>query len=271
MTSLKIAICQKDAVVGDKAANLETVADVVDGGDADIVIFPENFITGYMINDDVYDLAETLDGPSVKEVSNLAVKKDCCIVVGMPEKSRDIRGHIYNSAVVAYPNGKAYSYRKMHLPNFGPFNERLYYTPGNELPIFTHRKMKFGLTVCYDIFFPELSKSYALGGADLIINISASPTQTREFFEAMTRARAIENTVFFAYSNNVGLQGNMEFWGGSRLIGPKGNIINTARPLDRTVLETTIRLEDLEVARRNRPTLRDTREGMFQSFQPTIR
>ena len=267
MELTRIAICQKDAVPGDKEKNLEEMARVVEGTDADLYVFPECFVTGYMIRDDVHDLAEPLDGPAANFMSSLARDRGVCVVAGMPERSPEIRGLIHNSAFVAYPNGNVYSYRKIYLPNFGPFEEKLYYTGGQELPLFTLGGLRFGISICYDLFFPEIAKHYALQGADLFLNLAASPTMSRRSFEAVLPARAVENTVFMAFSNNVGLQDNMEFWGGSMVMGPKGNVLGSAGVLERTVLVTEMCMEDIMVARRYRPTIRDTRPSMLRALQ----
>ncbi len=114
------------------------------------------------------------------------------------------------------------------------------------------------MVVCYDLFFPELVRSYALSGAEAIVCISASPVTSRDFFEKLIPARAVENTAYIIYVNQVGTQLNQVFFGGSEAAGPRGDRIAKNRYFERdmNIIETS--LSELQAARRNRPTVRDT-------------
>ena len=223
-------------------------------------------LTGYSIKDDVQRLAEPLDGPSVRKLSELSQELGCGIIIGMPELDTEVRGHVYNSAVMTLPDGKVGAFRKCHPANFGPFDEKRYFASGREAPVFPTPWGKVGITICYDLFFPELTKAMALRGAELVINISASPVTTRKFFEAVGPARAIEDTVFFAYTNLVGTEGPFEFWGGAFVVGPRGDQKAKGPNFEEAVVETTIDLSDLDVARPLRHTLRDTRTEIVEEL-----
>jgi predicted amidohydrolase len=151
------------------------------------------------------------------------------------------------------------TYRKMVLANFGPFEEDLYLARGDALPLFETPVGTMGITICFDIFLPEIAKVYALGGADVIVCLSASPSVTREFFEKVIMARAIENTTFVAFANLVGTEKNMTFWGGDCLIGPRGNLKAGGKAFEEGIVNAEVDLTELEVARQFRPTLRETR------------
>ena len=126
--------------------------------------------------------------------------------------------------------------------------------------------MKFGLTICYDLFFPELYRIYALRGADAIINISASPSATQSFFEKLLVARAIENTTFIIYCNLVGTELNMVFWGGNQLIGPRGNIQTRGEDFKDCVVTGELDAKEIEVARTFRRTIRDTKFSLLHEL-----
>ena len=177
--ALKLALAQLSPVLGEKDANLDMMTKIVERSDADLVVFAEMFLTGYSCRDDLTKLAEYLDGESVKRVVDMAKEHDTHIVFGMPEKGKEIQGQVFNSAVLVCPDERVERYRKMHLVNFGPFEEYHYFGRGNELPVFDTRLGKIGMLVCYDIFFPEATKILALKGADLLVHISASPSATR--------------------------------------------------------------------------------------------
>jgi predicted amidohydrolase len=182
----------------------------------------------------------------------------------MPELDPDRTGVLYNSALVCSPDSEPETYRKMVLANFGPFEEDLYFARGDRMPIFDTPVGRVGVEICFDMFFPEITKLYALEGADMALCISASPSVTREFFERIMPARAIENTIFVAYANLVGTEQNMTFWGGAQLIGPRGNLKAGGKPFVEGIVKAGVELSELEVARQFRPTIRETRQDLMQ-------
>ncbi len=268
--ALKLALAQLSPVLGDKEKNLRLIEKTVTDTEADLVVFGELFLTGYMCRDNLTKLAETLDGESVKRIGEIARENGVHIVFGMPERAAEIGGLIYNSSVLVYPNEKVERYRKLHLANFGPFEEHLYFARGNELPVFDTDLGKIGMLICFDCFFPEVSKIYALKGADLLICISASPSATRIFFEQVIVTRALENTVFFTYTNLVGTELNMVFWGGNTVIGPRGDIKAKGGYFEEGVVNCEIDLNDLKMAREFRPTIRETRIELFAELRKLL-
>jgi predicted amidohydrolase len=185
----------------------------------------------------------------------------------MPEKAKEAEGLFYNSSVLVYPNEEVGCYRKLHLANFGPFEEHLYFGRGNKLPVFETKIGRIGMLICFDCFFPELSKIYALKGADILVCISASPSTTRIFFEKVIVSRAIENTVFFTYTNLVGTELNMVYWGGNTVIGPRGDVKAKGEYFKEDTVTCDINLNELTTAREFRPTIRDTRIELFAELQ----
>lgn len=264
---MKMSLAQLAPELGDKEKNLETMAEAVKNADSDIVVFGELFLTGYMCRDNLPKLAETLEGPSVKRVIDIAQEHDAHIVFGMPERDTKVAGQVYNSAVLVSPDERVERYRKMHLANFGPFEEHLYFTRGVELPVFDTKLGKIGMLICFDCFFPEVSKIYALKGADMLVCISASPSATRTFFEKIIVARALENTIFFTYTNLVGTELNIVFWGGNTVIGPRGDEKAKGEYFKDGIVSCDIDLKELNVAREYRPTIRETRPELFNELK----
>lgn len=255
----KLALVQLQPRLGDKTYNIKVAEKALASTDADLMIFPEMFLTGYTLADRIHDLAECLDGNSVSRLDALAKESGRWMIMGIPEKDPERTGLIYNSAVVLSPDGEPETYRKMILANFGPFEEDLYFARGDALPLFETPVGTMGITICFDIFFPEIAKAYALGGADIILNMSASPSVTREYFEKITVARAIENTTYLAFANLIGTEKHMTFWGGDCLIGPRGNLKAGGKAFEEGIVNAEVDLSELEVARQFRPTLRETR------------
>jgi len=266
---MKLCIANIKPSVGNKKKNLKKIESMVLEENADMYVFGEMALTGYTCRDEFRDMAEDIDGPSINAVKKIAGEKDCYIIFGMPLKERE--GVISNASIMVHPDGKVNAYRKSFLANFGPFEERFYFSRGKEMPVFETRYGKVGMCICYDVFFPELVKGLVLKGADMIVCISASPTTTREFFEKVLPARAIENTAFIAYSNIVGTQENIVFWGGGQVYGPKGNLIARGKYLKEGVIIAEVDFRDIEEARASRPTLRDTRVEIFSEISRVFR
>ena len=254
---LSIQAVNISPILGEKERNLEKMRLAIQDG-VDLAVFPEMCLTGYSIRDDVWRMAEPLDGPSVGAVQHMADETGTHIVFGMAESVPGEEKKVYNSAILVAPGGRVWCYRKHHPVHFGPFEEKLYFTPGKSLEVAETRIGRIGMTICYDIFFPEIVKSLALLGADVVAHIAASPHTTRVFFEKVLPARAIESTVFVAFSNNVGVYNNMMFWGGARILDPRGNAAASSELFKEGCAAATIDLRDLEFARSMRPTLADT-------------
>lgn len=224
----------------------------------DLVVFPEMFVTGYSLKSRTLRFAEPLNGKICKKLSRIAAEYGSAIVTGMPEFS-ETNNLVYNAALVVLPDGNIKSYRKRKLATFGPFEEALFFSPGREENfIFEIKGFRIGLIICYELFFPEIAKSYATQAIDLLICISASPSTTKKFFEAVLPARAIENTVYVVYSNLIGTEENFVFWGGQRVYGPRGELIGMLEPYTEGKLEIEIEKQWIKTARKLRPTISDS-------------
>jgi predicted amidohydrolase len=266
----KVALAQISCLRGDKKANIQKIEDYTERAKkqgAELVIFPELSLTGYVVRDELYELAEKTTGPSTKAIEKLARKHEIHIVFGMPELSEKAQATIYNTAVLIGPKGLIGKYRKMYLPTHSVFEEKRYFRPGYKAEAFETELGKLGLIICYDIFFPEVSRLTRLEGAQLIICISASPAVRRTFFETLTVARAIENTSFLAYVNLVGIEDGLQFWGGSRLIGPNGKTIAAAKYDEEDLVVGEVDYADIGPVEAFVPTLRDLRPELFDKLK----
>lgn len=263
---MKIALVQSKPSLGKKEENINIIRKCIENNDAELFVFPELFLTGYNCRDYLISLAEYKTGKSISEISKISEENNCHIVFGMPEKSNKFKGLIFNTAAFVHPNGKTDCYRKWYLANFGPFQEKQFFTKGNELNIFETELGKIGILICYDIFFPEICKTYALQGVEILICISASPSTTRIYFEKVMVSRAIENTSFFMYSNLVGTEENLTFWGGNTVINPKGEILKKGKYFEEEVVTCEIDLNEIKTSRQFRPVLRDNRLDVYERF-----
>ncbi len=254
---LRVALCQIQCSLGNKDKNIAKIKSVLEENSADLYVFPELFLTGYMIRDEASCLSESLDGCSFQTVADLSKQYGVNILFGAVVNG-DTSGILRNSAVVVHSDGRIEKYDKIHLANFGPFEEGLYFTPGENLRIIEVCGFKFGLIICYDIFFPELVKSYAMAGVDGVICISASPVTSKFSFETVMPARAVENAIYMIYVNQVGSQMNQVFFGGSGAMDPSGKQMVKNAYFSPDVTIATLEKSHLERAKKMRPTIRDS-------------
>ena len=266
----KIALAQIGCKRADKKENLKKIENFVEKAknqSADLIVFPELSLTGYVVRDQIYELAETIPGLSTQVIEKIAEKTQMYIVFGMPELSEKTQATIYNTAVLVGPKGYIGKYRKMYLPTHSVFEEKRYFRPGYQAVAFDTEIGKIGLIICYDIFFPEVSRLTRLKGAQLIVCISASPAVRKTFFEILTAARAIENTAFLAYVNLVGIENGLQFWGGSRLIAPNGKVLAKAKYDEEDLVMCDVNYSDIKPIETFVPTLKDLRPELFDALK----
>ena len=267
---VNVALAQISCKVGDKDYNIRKIERYIKQAkknQASLIVFPELALTGYSCRDLVYELAEPIPGPSVYRLETIAKKENMHIVLGMLEKSGKATNVLYNTAVLISPKGFIGKYQKMHLPTHSVFEEKRYFRGGYQTPVFDTSIGKLGLIICYDVFFPEITRLLRLKGAQLVICISASPSVRRGFFEVLTTARALENTMFLAYVNLVGIEDGLQFWGGSRMIAPSGKIIAQAKYDEDDIVAAQIDYSDINRVGVFVPMLRDLRPELFDSLK----
>jgi predicted amidohydrolase len=269
MKPVSLLLAQTGPKVGNKERNLKQIAEQASRArkkNIDLVIFPELHLTGYTMRDEVFHLAESIPGPSTRKIESLAKEHGVHIIFGMPEES-EVKGVIHNTAVFVSPKGLIGRYRKIHLPTHSVFEERRYYRPGQEAPVFKTALGTIGLSICYDLYFPELTRLQALQGAQLIVCISASPGLRRRFFEGFCLSRAMENAVYLAYVNRVGIEEGLQFWGGSRVIAPNGSVLAQCKYDVEEFQICKVDLDEVSRARSFIPTIKDLEPGLFDQLR----
>jgi NAD+ synthase (glutamine-hydrolysing) len=252
---VRLALAQINPVVGDLDGNrnliLERIAEAK-AGSADLVIFPELAVTGYppedlLLRPGFVRAAEE----SVEVIAREA--RGATVLVGAPHFDRDL----YNACYVCAGGEVRAVYRKRFLPNYGVFDEDRYFASGRDLILLEHGKTLVGLTVCEDMWQPgPPATDLGLAGAELLVNISASPFyvgRDRER-EEMFVTRARDNLCFVAFCNTVGGQDELIFDGHSVVIDDEGTVIARAPGFEDALLVADI--EPKEVIGRR---LRDVR------------
>ncbi|HLY76714.1 MAG TPA: carbon-nitrogen hydrolase family protein, partial [Thermoplasmata archaeon] len=210
---------------GDLPANLDRLTQVVRAHPADLYVFPELFLFGYAPGDRVHRLAVSPGDPTATRLTRLASERHSAILVGGPWGSEERPGEIHNAALLAGSDGSLQVQVKRYLPNFGPFEEATIYTPtdtSSPLALGPHR---LGVQICYDAYFPEVSRELALRAAVVLVVLSAAPVTSRSLFEKVLPARAVENACPLVYVNRVGVEDGIVFGGGSHAWDSRGELL----------------------------------------------
>jgi len=268
--TVTVALAQMSCRRGDKPENLKKMKTLIIQAkkeSAELIVFPELSLTGYVVKDQIYELAENIPGSSTTTIEALAKENKIHVVFGMPELSEKTHATIYNTSVLVGPKGLIGTYRKMYLPTHSVFEEKRYFRQGYQTATFNTELGKIGLIICYDIFFPEVARLTRLEGAQLIVCISASPGVRKAFFETLTMARAMENTAFLAYVNLVGVEDGLQFWGGSRLVGPNGKVLAQAKYDEEDLVVDSFSYSDIRPVEAFVPTLKDLRPELFDELK----
>jgi predicted amidohydrolase len=216
----------------------------------EILIFPEMTLTGFTMN--TSEMAEELKGETLSFFSGLAKRFQANVFAGMIE--RDSR-NFFNSLVHLNPVGKLKGiYRKIHPFSFSTENK---YYKGGELPTITAVSgIKIGLSICYDLRFPELFRLYARKKVDLIINIANWPETRIDHWRTLLKARAIENQCYMAGVNRVGNDTKLHYNGFSSLFDPMGKEILAIENRE-AIVTTDIDKSYIEEVRKKLPFLND--------------
>ncbi|MDX1728586.1 MAG: carbon-nitrogen hydrolase, partial [Pseudoalteromonas tetraodonis] len=237
---------------------------------------------------DVFDLAETIPGPSSNTLGELAKELGIVIVASLFEKRAT--GLYHNTAVVLEKDGSiAGKYRKMHIPDDPGFYEKFYFTPGDLgfEPIQTSVG-KLGVLVCWDQWFPEAARLMAMAGAELLIYPTAigwdprddkdEQTRQKDAWVISQRAHAVANGVPVISCNRVGLERDpsgqsdgIQFWGNSFIAGPQGEILAEADNQSEQILMVELDQKRSENVRRIWPYLRDRRIDHYQDLTKIYR
>ncbi len=280
--AIQIGLIQKRCTP-DPADNVEqAVQSIRDaaGNGAQVICLQEVFNTQYPCqseNHANFELAEPIPGPTTTAISKIA--KELGVVVVVPLFERRAPGLYHNSAVVIDADGSiAGLYRKMHIPDDPLYYEKFYFTPGDlGFLAFQTKFAKVGVCICWDQWYPEAARLTAMKGADLLFYPTAIgwiPGEKAEYGESqysawqtMNRSHAIANGLFVGAPNRVGREGEIEFWGGSFVADPYGNVMQKASHEEEQSVIVSCDLSLINTARTHWPFFRDRRIDAFGDLQ----
>lgn len=225
---MKVTCIQMDMQLGKPDENFVHAADLIQQAmkdSPDVLVLPETWNTGFFPKENLEALADQ-DGQRVKAEIGALAKKHCVnIVAGSVANVRE--GKVYNTAFVFDRKGDCIaSYDKTHL--FTPMGEDKYFEKGDHLCRFTLDGISCGIIICYDVRFPELTRSLTVPGLDILFMVSQWPNIRTFHLRSLTTARAIENQMFLCCCNSCGTAGNTVYGGNSAIIDPWGETIALA-------------------------------------------
>lgn len=254
MRDIRVAAVVSHAPINEKSANLNRIAAwaarAADQG-AGIACFPEMSISGYTTRAVIVDGAEPVPGPSSETLLGISQDVGITILAGLAETAAN--GRVYATHLVVRPNGTLGVYRKTHLAP----PETSQFKAANTVPIFEWQHLRFGLQLCYEAHFPDLTTRMVEAGADIIFLPHASPRGTsQEKFESWRRhlsARAFDNGVFVVACNQAGDNGaGLTFPGVAVAFGPSGEVLDRLICDDEAMLIVDLKQRDLEAVRKHR-------------------
>jgi predicted amidohydrolase len=286
-TDVVVTLAQIAPRLGDVGANLERHLELIDeaaaAGSA-LVVFPELSLTGYFLKDLVPEVALREQSAELRRLAAASASVD--VVAGCVLESDDAR--FYNAALYLSGGRIHHVHRKVYLPTYGLFDEARYLAQGDRIRSFTAplgvaqppRPWQAGMLVCEDMWHPTAAGLLARQGVELFICPSASPGRgvvrghalgTARSYDSMTRTYAQLFTSYLLYCNRVGFEDGINFWGGSRVVGPDGRLLDDPAGADECLVTHRIDLATIRRARIANPLLRDERHDINDAETERLR
>ena len=267
MQTVRVALAQIAPKLGDLQKNMELHLERLERGvqeGADLVVFPELSLTGYLLKDQTPDVAVTLDSPDLAPL--LKATREIDALVGLVEEGQ---GHQYYNSAVYLSRGKAaHVHRKLHLPTYGMFDEGRDFAAGDMLRAADVTFGRIGVLICEDVWHSPNAWLLAQDGADILFVLGSGPTRGARQETGVTsvpvwhdllRTTAQFQTAHVVYVNRVGYEDGLNFGGGSIAIDPFGREIGSLPALEEGWLVLDLEAEVLRRARTAYPLLRDAR------------
>lgn len=260
---MKVSCLQMNMELGNPEKNFSIAKRLITEGmkdEPDVLVLPETWNTGFFPKEKLLEKS-CRDGAEVKEqIGALAKKYGVNIVAGSVSNARG--NNVYNTAFVFDRKGdRVAEYDKTHL--FTPMGEDKFYTRGDRLCRFTLDGVKCGIIICYDLRFPELVRTLALPGLDMLFTVSQWPKARAFHLRTLTTARAIENQMFVACCNSCGIADGTVFGGGSAIINPLGETLALAGDKEQ-ILSADCDMAVLSEIRSTIPVFHDRRQELYK-------
>jgi omega-amidase len=263
---MKIAAAQIACAPGDLDANLQKLREFATrakGAGAELVIFPEMTDTGYSMPV-IQRHARRWNEGAVPKLQKVAKELSVGLIAGISDRDG---GSIFNAQLFVSREGEVLAkYRKTHLVTAAPLDERVCLSPGNEFVTCKIDKFNVGLSICYDLRFPEMCRTLVVTrGANVIVNSSAWPFVRMEHLRVLALARAIENECYVIAANRVGTDDGVTFCGSSVIVDPYGAILAAASADREEVIFAEISEEVITDVRKRIPVFGHRRGELYRT------
>ncbi|MFH1185314.1 MAG: nitrilase-related carbon-nitrogen hydrolase [Chloroflexota bacterium] len=272
---LNLVLIQIATKLGDVEANLEKHLGFVKQAKAekaDLIVFPELSLTGYMLQDMVPAVAHrpVEDDPVFRPL--MQASRDLDIVVGFVDE--DARHRFYIGSAYLSGGQVVHVHHKLYLPTYALFDEGRFFTRGDTVRAFDTRFGRLGMLICEDFWHASPPYLLWLDGADILLLASASPGRGLNEHDRLESARWVEGvnqayanlfTSFVAHSNRVGYEDGMNFWGGATVYDPGGELIAHGPYFEEAMVLAVVDLGRIRRVRARLPLLRDERTSLVQA------
>ncbi|MCS5420832.1 MULTISPECIES: nitrilase-related carbon-nitrogen hydrolase [Psychrilyobacter] len=270
---MKLAVAQINPTLGNVEKNKIKMISYIESAikkGVELVVFPELSLTGYLLEELTFDVAGI-------PVEFYELSKKISILFGGVEESRDY--YYYNSAFYLEDGKLQHTHRKVYLPTYGLFDEGRYLKSGNEIKAFDTKFGRFGILICEDAW--HLSNPYVLSmdGADYVFTLVNSPSRgaqgaklsPNQTWDEMMKTYSKLLTSFYIFAHRVGYEDGVNFFGGSRVYSPNGDILGEAKTFEEEMIVVDLDKRDLRRARINNPVMRDEKpELVMRSLKKII-
>jgi len=239
---MRVAVAQTEPRLKENDRNLDGCIAALEQAAAEraqLLVLPECAMSGYMFDsaEEAQPFAEEVPGPSTQALERECRRLGIHAVCGLLERDGDT---LRNTAALVGPSGLIGTYRKTHLPFLGVDR---FVRAGDELEVFDTPIGRIGIQICYDLRFPEVTRTLALRGADLVAHPTNFPLAATPQTEFVTRARATENRVYLLTANRIGKERSAEFCGASQIVDPHGERLTEAGSDAEALLVAEVDLE----------------------------
>jgi predicted amidohydrolase len=269
---LNLALAQINTRLGDTSANLEkhlAFARDAKAGGADLLVFPELSLTGYVLQDlaPAVALRPSADDPTFRHL--LDASRDLDLMVGFVDEDR--RHRFFISSAYLSRGEVVHVHHKVYLPTYGLFDEGRFFAWGDAVQAFDTRFGRAGMLICEDFWHASPPYLLWLDGADLLLFASASPgrglndspqLESARWVEHINQAYASLFTTFVAHANRVGFEDGLNFWGGATVFDPNGELLACGPYFQEALVQAEVDLNQLHRTRARLPLLRDERTAL---------
>jgi predicted amidohydrolase len=257
---MKILIAQMSSYLGNVEKNLKKMVEIIESAieaEKELVIFPELSLTGYLLEELVYEVA-------IEKVPNelLELSKKISIIFGAVEYGEDF--YTYNTAYYLENGEVKHKHRKIYLPTYGMFAEGRYFKKGNKIQAFETKFGKIGMLICEDAWHQPSHYILAQDGAKYIFVLTCSPTRVSgekvtisDGWNAILQSSALCNSIYTVMANRVGVEDGVTYWGGSVAFGPDGSKIKSGKYFEEQLLKVNLPMATIRRTRALSPNTKD--------------